>query len=123
MGQRSVGQPTSETTSETATKGATVGRASVAIAALVALVIVVGIGWLVAGLPGLREANSVSVALLLIALVSGSLTLIFVMDALRKVRKREAAGTRDILVVVVCSLITGAVALIQLVQTVQQLPH
>lgn len=120
MGENAASQQTRTTVASH--DGAT-GRASAIIVGIVALVIVLAIGWIAAGLPGLHATNTVSVALLLVALVSGSLTLIFVIDAVRRARKREAASRRDMAVVVICSLITAVVALIQLVQVIQQLPY
>lgn len=104
-------------------KGRSSGRAGALIAAGVALVVVLALGWIVAGLPGLQSPNVLGVALIIAALISGGLTLIFVVDALRKARRREQPNARGIVVVVICSLITGVIALIQLIQTVQQVAH
>lgn len=120
MDQNSLGQ---QTKAAIPAKDGAQGRGTIILVSIFALVIVVAIGWIVTGLPGLHRANSVSVALLLIALISGSLTLIFVVDTVRKARKRQVVGARDMVVVLVCSLITATVAMIQLVQTLQQLPH
>lgn len=102
--------------------GASSGRGRAVVIGIVALLIVGALGWILAGLPGLHSPNALGIALIVAALISGGLTLIFVVDALRKARKREQASVREMVVVVICAMITGVIALVQLIQTIQQLP-
>ena len=97
------------------------GRAVVAVIA--GIIIVLLVGWIINGLPGLKRPNVLNVVLLLVAIVSGGLTVIFVFDALRKARLRQHAKRRDMLVVLVASLITAGVAIIEMIQAFQELPH
>lgn len=87
------------------------------------VVVVMLIGWLISGMPGLKGANVLNVVLLLVAIISGGLTVIYVTIALRKVRLREQAKVRDMVVVLVASLITAGVAFVEMIQALQQLPR
>lgn len=88
---------------------------------LVAVGLAALLGWVFAGFPGIRASGSVSVVLLVVAAVSGTLTLIFVVDAVRKTRSRKRMSAGEMRAVVASGLVTGLVSLIQLVQTALQL--
>jgi hypothetical protein len=89
--------------------------------AVVAVGLALLLGWIIAGLPGIGAANSITVILLVVTGISGGLTLVFVVSAIRKAHQRKRLGAGEMFAVVVCSLITGAVSIVQLAQTALQL--
>jgi cytochrome bd-type quinol oxidase subunit 2 len=98
-------------------------RGTAVLAVIGGVVVVLLIGWLISGMPGLKGANVLNVVLLLVAIISGGLTVIYVTIALRKIRLREQAKVRDMVVVLMASLITAGVALVEMIQALQQLPR
>ena len=70
-------------------------RGTAVLAVIGGVVVVMLIGWLISGMPGLKGANVLNVVLLLVAIISGGLTVIYVTIALRKVRLREQAKVQD----------------------------
>ena len=94
-----------------------------ALTIIAGIVVVVLVGWIINGMPGLDHPNVLDVVLLIVTIVSGGLTVIYVLDALRKLRARKKASVRDMLVVLMASLITAGVALVEMFQAFQQLPR
>jgi hypothetical protein len=63
------------------------------------------------------------IVLLVLALVSGALTVTFILGGLRKaVRRHEHLGARTLVLTTIFSALTGAFTLWQLVLVLQQLP-
>ncbi len=94
-----------------------------ALIVLIAIGAAVLLGWIFAGLPGLPAANALGLVLLVIAALSGTLTLVFVIVGLRKASRGQRLTRREVILVITSSLITGSISLVQLVQTIQQLTH
>jgi Na+/proline symporter len=92
-----------------------------ALIAVIAIGLALPLGWIFAGLPGIGARGSVSLFLLVVGGISGGLTLVFVVNAIRKARHRKRLSLGEMLAVVVSSLITGAISTVQLVQTALQL--
>jgi hypothetical protein len=79
------------------------------------------LGWALAGLPGVGNSTAVNTALLIAALVSGGLTVIFVIYGLRKSRSTQQLSLRDGALVLCSALVTGLFTILQLISTAEQL--
>jgi hypothetical protein len=81
------------------------------------------LGWALAGLPGVGNSSAVNVALLVAALISGGLTVIFVLYGVHKARTTQQLSVRDGMLVLSSALITGLLTILQLISTAQQITH
>jgi hypothetical protein len=92
-----------------------------ALVVVLALAVASLLGWALAGLPGVGNSSKVNTALLIAALISGGLTVIFVIYGLRKARTTQQLRVRDGMLVLVSGLITGLLTILQLISTTEQL--
>lgn len=61
------------------------------------------------------------IALLVLAVVSGALTVVFVFASLPRVTRTSRGGMRGLVVAVACSLVTGVLMIYEFVVSAQQL--
>ncbi len=61
------------------------------------------------------------IALLVLAVVSGALTVVFVFASLPRVMRTSGSGMRGLIAAVACSLVTGVLMIYEFVVSAQQL--